>query len=119
MNDAAILIVDDDMDQVSMLASMLNGLNCNVETALDGKRALEILRYQTPALVITDMVMPDISGSQIIQSIRADERLRGTKILIVTSFLRYVSEQDKALSDGVLVKPVQKAQLQQAVNDLL
>ena|SRR5579859_2073653 len=119
MGNAPILIIEDDLEQLTTLASMLDNVNCPVETALNGNRALEILREQVPALVITDMVMPDISGSLIVHFIRGEDRLRTTKIIVVTAFLRYVSADDQALSDRVLVKPIKEDELRRAVKELL
>src|SRR5579859_2646464 len=119
MTHAPILIIEDDIDQLTLLASMLEDGSRPVITALNGRRALEILEEQTPALIITDMVMPDISGSLIINSVRGNERFQQTKIIIATSFLRYVSPEDQALADRVLVKPIKKDELRQAVRDLI
>jgi CheY-like chemotaxis protein len=119
MDDDSILIVDDDVDQVSLLAIMLSNLPYPIITAFDGRRAVEILHHAIPALVITDMVLPEVSGSDIIQAIRADPRLHATKIIVVTSFLNYVSATDHVLVDKVLVKPVKKAELEQAINELM
>ncbi len=119
MSKAPILIVEDDLEQLSTLASILDNVDYPVETALNGKRALDMLAHVVPSLVITDMVMPDVSGSQIVKFIRGEDRLKTTKIIIVTAFLRYVSPEDQSLANRVLIKPVKDAELRQAVKDLL
>jgi CheY-like chemotaxis protein len=119
MAQPSILIVDDDLDQLSILGAMLSNFSYNVITALNGMRALEMLRSEVPAMVITDMVMPDVSGSDIVRAIRSDKRLDGTKVVIITSLLKYVSEDDKRLADKVMLKPVQKKDVEAMINDLL
>jgi chemosensory pili system protein ChpA (sensor histidine kinase/response regulator) len=119
MAQPSILIVDDDLDQLSILGAMLSNFSYNVITALNGVRALEMLHEQVPAMVITDMVMPDVSGSDIVHAIRADSRLDKTKVVIITSLLKYVSDDDKKLADKVLLKPIQKKDLEAMMKDLL
>ena len=116
---ATILLVDDDVEQLSVLGGMLSNYPCNLETAMTGGRALEMLSREVPALVITDMVMPDVSGSDIIRAIRADKRLQETKIIIITSLMKYVSDEDRSMADAVALKPVKKAELEQLVRSLL
>ncbi len=116
---STILLVDDDVDQLSILGAMLSGLPYDIETALSGKRAVEMLERGAPLLVITDMVMPDISGSEIIHMIRSRPHLQATKIVIITSFLKYVSEADRAMSNGVILKPISKADFEQVLTDVL
>src|SRR5260221_14156074 len=114
MGNGSILLIDDDLDQLSILAAMLSNLPYPLETALNGQRALEMLQNEIPALVVTDMVMPDISGSEIIRTIREDPRLNGTRIIIITSLMKYVSEEDRRLADFVILKPAKKAELEGA-----
>ncbi len=119
MADGSILLIDDDIDQLSILAAMLGSLPNPLETALNGQRALEMLQSEVPALVITDMVMPDISGSQILRTIRNDSRLKDTRVVIITSMLRYVSDEDRRLADLVVLKPPKKVELEAAIRKLL
>src|SRR5579859_5934263 len=119
MGNGSILLIDDDLDQLSILAAMLGNLPNHVDTALNGTRALEMLKSEVPALVITDMVMPDISGSEIVKAIRNDPRLKETRVVIITSMLRYVSDEDRKLADLVILKPPKKAELEESIRKLL
>ncbi|HLY28966.1 MAG TPA: response regulator [Aggregatilineales bacterium] len=119
MGNGSILLIDDDLDQLSILGSMLGNLPYPLETALNGQRALEMLQEEVPALVITDLVMPDISGSEIIRTIREDPRLANTRIIIITSLMKYVSDEDRQLADLVIIKPAKKNELVGAVHQLL
>jgi two-component system, OmpR family, alkaline phosphatase synthesis response regulator PhoP len=113
------LLVDDDVDTLSLLGGMLGNFPQTLVTALNGTRALELLNEETPALVIVDMVMPDISGSEIVKAVRNNQRLAKTKVIIITSLLKYVSDDDKARADHVLVKPIQKRELEAVISKLL
>jgi DNA-binding NtrC family response regulator len=116
---APILIVEDDVDQLSVLAGMLSREPWPLITAITGEHALELLRTTIPALAIVDLVLPDIPGAQVIRYIRGDERLSRIKIILMTSQPRYVTEADRRLSDLVLFKPVDRETLVQSVRDLL
>src|SRR5438128_1381407 len=87
-----ILIVEDDVDQLSILAAMLSRDPWPLLTAMTGEHALELLRTTVPVLAIVDLVLPDIPGAQVIRYIRGDERLARIKIILITSQPRYVTE---------------------------
>ena len=116
---APIFIIEDDVEQLSLFAAMVSELPYPLLTAVSGEHALEILRTTVPALVITDLVMQDVPGAQIVRYVRADERMERTKIIIVTSYEPYVTPTDRQLADRVLIKPIKKPDLIQAVRELL
>ena len=114
-----ILLVDDDLDMLSILGAMLNKFPQNIITALSGTRALEILKSDVPALIITDMVMPDIGGSEILRFVRSEPRLKTTKVVLMSSMMKYITEDDKAKADKVMIKPIKKADLEAVIRELL
>lgn len=114
-----IFIIEDDVDQLSILAGMLGDEPIPLITAITGSRALEILRTAIPVLVIVDLVLPDIPGSQIVRYIRADERLIHTKVIVITSHSLYVTPSDRKLADAILVKPISRETLLANVHELL
>jgi DNA-binding NtrC family response regulator len=114
-----ILLVDDDIDQLSILGAMLSKFPQNIITALSGARALEILKSDVPQLVITDMVMPDIGGSDILKFIRSETRLKHTKVVLVSSLMKYITDDDKAKADKVMIKPIKKSDIEAVVRELL
>jgi adenylate cyclase len=122
MDQDTILLVDDDLDQLSMLAGMLTKFPQNIVTALSGSRALEILKESNtpvPTLVITDMVMPDIGGAEILRFIRNDERLKNTKVVLVSAMMKYITDEDQKLANKVMIKPLKKADVEAAIKELL
>ena len=67
---AKILLVEDD-DQVSdMLSQVLRRAHHEVQVACDGEDALDVLRHFTPDLMITDIIMPKKSGTELIEEIK-------------------------------------------------
>ena len=119
MATAPILIVDDDAGQLALFSIMLRGLPYRILTAADGYTALDLLRQETPILIMLDIAMPTLNGITVLNSLRADPRFNGTKVLIVTASVTPLPPQQADLADKVLIKPVTKQQLLQVVGDLI
>ena len=66
-----ILVVDDDQVTRILLLAMLENEGCSVDTAADGRQALEIIEKTRPNLVITDLVMPQMEGMEMIITIQS------------------------------------------------
>ena len=65
-----ILVVDDEYPIVNLLDSMLSAQGYEVLSAYDGKQGLELYMQQKPDLVITDIVMPDMEGIELIRKLK-------------------------------------------------
>jgi len=77
-----ILVVDDDADTRRALARLLEGLGHEVEQAGDAEEALARLGAFDPALVVTDHMMPGMSGIELIRMLR--DRLPDTDVILIT-----------------------------------
>ncbi|RUM90947.1 MAG: response regulator [Thermovibrio sp.] len=108
--DINILVVDDMAAMRKILRTLLSQLGFkNIEEAEDGKQALEKLR-QNPdkyGLIITDWNMPNMTGIELVQAIRSDERLKHLPILMVTAEAKKenVLAAIKAGVNNYIVKP--------------
>ena len=103
-----ILVVDDSPVNRSVLRAMMRKLGVeNVELAEDGKVALEMLE-KDPAFdyVLSDMWMPVMDGAELIQRIRANERLSGLKVCSITADVEARANYKKLGFDTILLKPV-------------
>ena len=69
---AAILVIDDDPQMRRMLTRILTGAGHTVREAADGRAGIELFRQARPALVITDIVMPDMEGIELIRELRRE-----------------------------------------------
>ena len=112
-NKFPILIVDDNRLQRSVLEANLKAAGYDVVAAENGKEALEIFRKGHFPILMTDWVMPEMSGLELCRAIRADESGRYTYIIILTSL---DSKNDiiaglEAGADEYLVKPAHQAEL--------
>jgi two-component system response regulator GlrR len=78
-----ILVADDDPDALEGLRSLLELWGYQVETASDGRAALDRLPKIHPSLVITDVVMPRMSGLELLQAIR--RKLPTLPVIVMTA----------------------------------
>ncbi len=80
-----VLVVDDSITMRRVLQRLLQREGYRVSLAADGRQALESLRLEKPMLVLSDVEMPRMDGFELLQNIRASERLRETPVVMITS----------------------------------
>jgi CheY-like chemotaxis protein len=102
-----ILVVDDDDDIRGLLRAMIErGLHRVVE-AVDGAEALELIRRARPDLVLVDLNMPEVDGSEVCRRVKADAATRDLPVLVLTAAAQD-ADRRRALAagaDGYLTKP--------------
>jgi len=102
-----VVVVDDDADIRGMLDFALVTAGWRVVGAADGQEALDRLRGGLrPCVVLLDLTMPRMSGSQFVAALRADPRLAATAVVVLSGDGN-VSQKAVALgTDGYLSKPL-------------
>jgi signal transduction histidine kinase/class 3 adenylate cyclase/ActR/RegA family two-component response regulator len=80
-----ILIVDDNPDLRRYLSNILRQANFNIVMARNGAEGFEQAKAYRPEVIITDLMMPNVSGLDLIRMIREDSELRGTPIILLTA----------------------------------
>jgi DNA-binding response OmpR family regulator len=80
-----ILAVDDDRMILRLIEEKLTGRGYVVKTAQSGEEALKILGEITPAVLILDVMMPGISGYEVCQFVKQEERLKNIPVIFLTS----------------------------------
>lgn len=116
-----ILIADDNPQNVELLEAYLAGLECELETAVDGEDTLQAVDRFRPDLVLLDVMMPRLSGFEVCRKIRTNPGTRDTLILMVTA-LNEPSDFERGVqagTDDFLTKPVNKLELLCRVRSLL
>ena len=116
-----ILIADDEPNIVISLEYLLQREGYTVVVARDGQEALDTIVRERPALVLLDVMTPHKSGFEVCQSVRADESLQATKILMLTAKGRE-TDLAKGLALGAnayRTKPFSTRELVQKVAELL
>ncbi|MBC7530429.1 MAG: response regulator [Oligoflexus sp.] len=112
-----ILVVEDEVDFLMTMQAILIDEGYEVIVAENGTRALHLVEEQRPDLVLTDIVMPDISGLQLARSIRQSSN----KLIPIISITGYPFRDDIAAAEPCLVdlyltKPIQVSDLLTALN---
>jgi two-component system, chemotaxis family, chemotaxis protein CheY len=79
------LVIDDSMLIRHTVCRFLETRGFKVETAANGIAALEVLELIRPDLIITDLQMPKLSGYQLIDALKADEKTAGIPILVLAA----------------------------------
>jgi len=118
---AKILVVDDQPQNVRLLADLLGAKGYTVSTAASGADALEQVRKVQPDLVLLDVVMPGMTGYEVCRRIRESPDTAVLPVVLVTS-LDPGEERIKGLdagADDFLTKPVNQAELLARVRSLL
>ena len=121
MNQAVLLIADDDEDILALVGFRMQRLGYQVLLAKDGAEALEIATGQNPDLAILDVMMPKLDGFEVTRRIRELEETGHLPILLLTASARdadVVRGQD-AGADDHLRKPFAPDELRSRVEALL
>lgn len=114
-----IVIAEDEFLIADVLAIMLEDAGYEVASAAHGKAALELVRARRPALVVTDYMMPLMTGLELAQAMRADEELANIPIILVSGAQGSIGRANPAMFDAVLDKPYNEKKLIQTVAALL
>jgi CheY-like chemotaxis protein len=81
-----LLIADDEQQNVSVFHAALSAVGYQVETAPDGKRALEAIKQRKFDGIILDEMMPDMSGNDVVKAIKENEATKTIPIIILTNY---------------------------------
>jgi two-component system, OmpR family, phosphate regulon response regulator PhoB len=116
-----ILVVDDEPDIVALVAYHLAKSGYRVSTASSGTEALETARRDRPALVVLDLMLPGMSGYDVLEQLRADDATRDVGVLMLTA-RREEPDRIQGLSlgaDDYLTKPFSPQELVLRVGAIL
>jgi len=115
-----VLVVDDEEEVRRYLKEVLSP-QYDVHVAPDGEEGLRAAREKRPNLVISDVVMPRRDGYELCRAIRADERLAGLPIILLTVQDEQADRLEglKEGADAYLAKPFHPEELRQRVENLI
>jgi len=93
-----ILVVEDDEDARKLMIRMLRGEGWEVAEAENGREALQFVQRQRPALILLDLMMPELDGFEVLQRLRYDEQTRQIPVVVVTA--RDLTVEDRRRLEG-------------------
>lgn len=116
-----VLVVDDDELSCTVCTRVLRKAGYYAEFALDGESALLRLSRERFDLVVADVMMPKMSGIDLVRAMREDERLTRLPVLFLTACHERSTLKSgyRAGCDGFLNKPIRPAELLEEVEALL
>ena len=116
-----ILCVDDDSNNLALLEALLAPRGYETIFAESGQAALEKAAAEPPDLILLDIMMPKMSGLEVLEKLRADEKTRAIPVVMVTA-LKETEDKIKALEagcDDFISKPFDKVELLARVKSIL
>ena len=116
-----ILVVDDEPDIVALVAYHLAKSGYRVSTAVTGGDALTLARQERPDLIVLDLMLPGLSGFDVLEQLRADDAMGNVAVLMLTA---RKEEQDRIRglsigADDYLTKPFSPQELVLRVGAIL
>ena len=122
MSDAPlILCADDDPDILALLALRLERAGYRVAQAADGQEALTLARELKPSIVVLDVMMPRLTGTEVLEALRADPATHELPVILVSARAQQADVQRgmNAGADAYLAKPFHANELLELVEGML
>ena len=121
MSGTVVLVADDDDDILLLVTTRLRRDGHEVVSASRGDDALALAREIKPSLAVLDVGMPGLDGLQVLEAIRADAALAGTRVLLLTAKAQEsdVRRGYAVGADAYVKKPFSPAELSKLVGELL
>ena len=116
-----ILFIDDEIINHQLVERALKPLECELESATNGKEGLAKARASKPDMIITDVMMPDMDGYEVTRTLRRDKQFADIPILVLTA-QSGLQDKLKAFESGAdehLTKPFEPAELMARVTAFL
>jgi CheY-like chemotaxis protein len=115
------LVIDDAPELRLLVDAYLRALGLTVTALASGQHALETARRERPALIVLDIMLPNVCGLDLCEQIRRDPELAETPVILMSA---RISPRDRANAELAgaslfLPKPIQPAELAECVARLL
>jgi CheY-like chemotaxis protein len=115
---ATILVCDDDPSLRELVRAVLGPSYRFVEAA-DGVEALTLARETRPDLIVLDVMLPELSGIEVLEALRLDAELQSIPVIVITAWSHAEVDAHVAGADRFVSKPFDPDDLSAAVEELL
>lgn len=82
---AQVLVVDDNPDSIRIVETILKNNGYNVRSALSGVEALRVVDTEPPSVILLDVMMPEMSGIEVLEKLRTDPRKSRIPVIFLTA----------------------------------
>jgi PAS domain S-box-containing protein len=93
-----VLVVDDEQANLDLLEALLEPAGFGVIRAGGGQEGIDLARSQMPNLILLDLMMPDLTGFDVVEALRSEEATRSIPIMVLTA--KALTEDDKGALNG-------------------
>ena len=114
MGKKKVMVIDDEPDFVTYVATVLEDNGATVLRAYSGEEGMELARQATPHLMTLDITMPGKSGVEVFEDIRHDKDLRSIPVCIITGrpeLRKLIYDRAVTPPEGYLDKPITEESL--------
>ena len=116
-----IIYIEDEPEMIDLVRLILNRKGYEVKGALGGQEGLDLIRSYHPDLVLLDLMMPEIDGFAVCETLRSNPMTASVPIIILTAVTSQMSRFSglEVGADDYLTKPFSPKQLVARVNEML
>lgn len=114
-----ILVVDDEQSVRSLLADFFTPLGYRVITTADGNEALELAAREEPDVILLDVVMPGLDGTEVCKGLRASDKTALIPVIMMTGFAGAVIDVSQSAPDDLVLKPFMLSDLLKRVRAII
>ena len=117
-----VVYIEDEPEMIDLVRLILNRRGYEIIGANGGREGLDLVRAQTPDLVLLDLMMPDMDGWDVYQQMKADEHTQNIPVIVVTAKAQSI---DKVLGlhiakvDDYISKPFSPQELVDSIEKVL
>lgn len=113
------LLVDDDQMTLTFLEQALNPTGVLSILAADGKQAIELLQEHTPAIMFLDMLLPKVSGLQVLDFVLSAPHLNDMFVAIISAHDHFPNSPQLERADAYFVKPLRVKDLREVTQQAI
>jgi CheY-like chemotaxis protein len=110
-----VLIAEDNNDLRELYSFILAQAGCEVRQAADGREALRMLKQERPDVLVTDVMMPGMTGVELVERVRCDDELQTLPVVVMSAFADYLAKAYILGGTVALRKPADPDGLRRAV----
>jgi DNA-binding response OmpR family regulator len=116
-----ILVIEDEREISLIMRMRLEASGYEVLEAVDGQDGLDQARKRSPDLILLDLVLPKMAGTQVLDELKRDEKYKNIPVIIVTGLTQDTAHHQASIAkaDAFFLKPFDTVELMAAIADFL
>jgi len=106
-SDYDILLIEDDLSTIELVTNFFEAKGYTSKGVITGAKGLEELNFNTPKLILLDIILPDVSGFKICKKIKSNEKFKDIPLIYLTAVPRNQVDKniEETKADGYILKP--------------